>query len=170
MKPYFTKYIPVEGEIKEGDKVLLAGEIITWADFVGIGLKKGNSNLVPQKVKLFLCSRDIKLYDEVYNPVTNEYETVVKDLYEGGGKRPDNCTDFQEVEQCKSFKVIGEISKDTIWVKEEDEFDESEVAWRIGIPYAEDVFCSIGDEDLENLYKEFFKEIVVKCPTCGHFH
>ena len=67
---YFTKYLPVEGEIKEGDKYLFANRILSMTKEI---IEKERSYLDMSdeelsnmdiregrriKVKLFLCSRD----------------------------------------------------------------------------------------------------------------
>lgn len=78
MKQYFTKYLPVEGEIKEGDIVTCMGYTGIYTSFeFGKGFRlqfpNGKANLFPedelseedykhQKVKLFLCSRDNSEY------------------------------------------------------------------------------------------------------------
>ncbi len=159
---YFAKWLPVEGEIKEGDMYLFGNKVFKAGNDkrYGRGLKK---------MKLFLCSRDIKLYDEVYNPVTDEYETVVKDLYEGGGKRPDKCTDFQEVEQCKSFKVIGQISEEATWVKEGDEFDEYRDVWYFELNGKWKYLARNSVDWMRERGEEIKLVCKVKGP-CGHFH
>lgn len=67
---YFAKYLPVEGEIKEGDKYLFANRILSMTKEI---IEKERSYLDMSdeelsnmdiregrriKVKLFLCSRD----------------------------------------------------------------------------------------------------------------
>jgi len=61
-----------------------------------------------------------------------------------------------------SFKVIGEISSEAIWVKERDEFDENQ----LGIKYKDYSEVNIYPF-VENM--AFDKYIVIKGP-CGHFH
>lgn len=115
MKNYYCKYLPVEGEPKEGDITLLAGEVAPYNKIVPIGLKAANSQLKYQKVKLFLCSRDVKIGDKLY-PLEG-----AEDQNEGA-----EMTCLQDVavfKRNKAFKVIGEISPDAKWVKEGDEFD-----------------------------------------------
>jgi len=133
-KPYFANYLPVEGELKEGDwyksKFRTENKFFhyeQWKDDRTTYFGNNPKEDVLFKVKLFLCSKDIKLYDEVYNPILEKYETVIKDLWEGGNRAPETCTDFQEVEQCGSFKVIGEISSAAVWVTDGMEFDKDEI-------------------------------------------
>ena len=112
MKQYFAKYLPVEGEIKMGDKFFEEG--------LGIGTRRNKEGLYDfQKVKLFLCSRDIQVGDEVQ-------------LYKSGFELGDKVkiTSESNLEIAKmgmGFKVIGEISSEATWVKEGDEFDETEL-------------------------------------------
>lgn len=63
MSKYFTKYIPVEGEIKEGDMIRhpTTGNVSTHFD--GDGVHWINNHTDWKKVKLLLCSRDITLDD-----------------------------------------------------------------------------------------------------------
>jgi len=65
MKKYFAKYLPVEGEIKEGDVYLC---IYDNSRFVGVAgkedLKIVNTDRYT-KVKRVLCSRDIQVGDEI---------------------------------------------------------------------------------------------------------
>lgn len=143
MKNYFTKYLPVEGEIKAGDKhICLDNGLVcdTRADMVYF---VNNEN--HKKVKLFLCSRDIQVGDIVK---TRYYEGL-KDFHCGNeGAR-------QAAINNGSFKIIGEISPDALrYVKEGDEFDEGE--WKD----EEDKF------DRKN-YNDLYK--LIKGP-CGHFH
>lgn len=74
MKKYFTKYIPADGEIKEGDMVLdtLSGEIVCWWD-------GNNWDKYDKKVKLFLCSRDIQVGDTVTHDSIPGVTQVVDD-------------------------------------------------------------------------------------------
>lgn len=59
---YFTKYLPVEGEIKDGDTYLFDGKIQTCKVSIIKELEEfyGRKITEYQKVKLFLCSRDIE--------------------------------------------------------------------------------------------------------------
>jgi hypothetical protein len=96
MKQYFAKYLPVEGEIKEGDIVI---------------------GMDGKKVKLFLCSRNIQVGDKVLDIRTNTWKEVNNscgvELYK---QKPNDI----------QFKVIGEISPNAKWVKEGDEFEEND--------------------------------------------
>lgn len=69
---------------------------------------------VKEKVKLFLCSRDIQVGDEITN--SNYYNTSLK---------------VDELPLRKAYKnwykIIGEISSDATWVKEGDEFTEDQI-------------------------------------------
>lgn len=146
MKPYFAKWLPVEREIKEGDayKVNHSGEIK-----IAPGNKSDYMYEYVQKVKLFLCSRDIKLGDVAYNdefcPYPNgqllETNSLVMDH---GMMTPD------------SFKVVGEISSETTWVKEGDTFEENEIN-----------IISIRQWTGEDFQSE---TVQIKCPTCKTFH
>lgn len=121
-KEYFAKYLPVEGEIKEGDKFIhtelnekgIYTAINIDANFIDSVRGEGDEfsdPVVPirycKKVKLFLCSRD----------------------------NPD--------------EIIGEVSEDAKWVKEDMEFSQEDI----------DIY------DVQHL-----PTIVhFKCPHCGTF-
>lgn len=138
MIKYFAKYCPVKGKgkIKEGDLVMEPNGVVYRVG--GLGMDTGFTLLnhldgsfydmsdLFTKVKLFLCSRNIKVGDNVFNPKTNQYEDVVSFNPEIGCISY-NSTTLNEVEISKSFKIIGEISPDNTWVKENDQFDEEDV-------------------------------------------
>lgn len=137
---YFAKYLPVEGEIKEGDKALKSNGKIVYVN------KAAAKHLTKdwKKAKLFLCSRDIQVDDEVTDGLT---KWITRVALTG---TPD-CTD------TGGYKVIGEISRDALsYVKEGDEFDEPEVQKYITLG------MSLGRTEDPNIWE-------IKGP-CGHFH
>lgn len=167
---YFAKYLPVEEKPNIGDKILhdklgilmcsyIDGIFHTFKDHTG---KEWNLdyNKYPT-VKLFLCSRDISWEegDDRHILVTSD-----KNLWgeiEDGSIVPievshgyDNDTivpliDGNQAEKDTIFKVIGEISPEATWVKEGDEFDDSDCEW----------------EDKPN----YHTYVLIKGPF-GHFH
>ena len=164
---YFTKYLPVEGEIQPNSWVQSPNDGEIWQlngtkDAVGFAIES-----MQQLVKLFLCSRYIQVGDKVIGKlaaVFNYEELVVEELYEDGamlGKPSEKylapSNDF--------FKVIGEISPEATWVKEGGEFDEKDLAicWdRTFLPL--NTIFDVGKGEIK-----FDKIIAVKSP-CGHFH
>lgn len=108
---YFAKYLPVEGEIKEGDMAItIRGEIFQ-------ATKENNDPIYGDKrIKLFLCSRAIYVGDMI------TLDGVEFIHYDEG--EVDSIW-YEHIK--KGFKVIGEISKDAAWVKEGDEFNEDEL-------------------------------------------
>lgn len=167
LKPYFAKYLPVEGEIKEGD----------YIDTLGGVIQKLHKGEIPfpfsKKHKLFLCSRDIQVGDKVERFESDSYwgeyhkgkevreikptakgsldngESLLI-LLGGGGEVVGNWFYMREF-----FKVIGEISPEAIWVKEGDEFEDIEIN-----KYAQVWDTRVG-------YREF---VQIRCPTCKNFH
>lgn len=174
MKKYFTKYLPIEGEIKEGDwyKSKFRSEnkffhYEQWKDDRTTYFGNNPKEDVLFKVKLFLCSRDIQVGDEYYNSM---------------GYKVDHTWDEEAIQDSKDFpddifKVIGEISPDAIWVKEGDEFDEDElepVAYCIKHP-DESIYFDDMSQILEWIKYKFNPKthkalIGIKCPTCKQFH
>ena len=138
---YFAKYLPVEGEIKENDRISLSKN----NNLIGIpnGYSKEMAAFATKqnhkRVKLFLCSRDInwKQGDGKHILITDdknlwgqiEDDSVVpidvSHAYDNDTIVPLN--DGEQAEKNTIFKVIGEISKEAIWVKEGDEFDRKDI-------------------------------------------
>lgn len=160
---YFAKYLPVEGEIKEGDMFSVNGFVgptILKADkdipiTAGVGIKK---------VKLFLCSRDIQVGDTVIDQVGRKWENM-EECFVITSR---GWNELHPKQPC--YKVIGEISQEATWVKEGDEFDGYEVWWW----WQGHFFFKIKEED-ESFYtkaksKGVEERIKVKCPTCKTFH
>lgn len=142
MKKYFAKYLPVEGEIKEGDWVINPNKPLQRAYIQSdpIYLKEY------RKAKLFLCSRDIQVGDLVF--ALNEEEAG-------------NVVDLKDLcywQSKKSYKIIGEISPEATWVKEGDEFEGEGI----------DFVSTISDKEYRNKTANniYFKIL----GPCGHFH
>lgn len=152
MKPYFTKYLPVDDEPNNSDiGVDSRGITMTYFAYKALG-----SSGTFKKVKLFLCSRDIKEDDTAYNILTHtefkveKVDTSTPEVY---------YMAFEVLSPARNtLKKIGPISEAALsFVKEGMEFDESEI----------------------NLYKSWNKDskqfdiphhVKVKCSTCGKFH
>lgn len=140
-KKYFAKYLPVEGEIKEGDYWQHPkGAIFPYTE----GYAKGPiASLKPKKVKLFLCSRDIQVGDKVLNSKMTGDLDVTEDILELIQSEPNEGW----------FKVVGEISPEARWIKEGDEFDKDDIEHVNGRRTAALVFVTIK----------------IKCPCCNKF-
>jgi len=114
-KKYFAKYLPVKGEIKQGDKAQYkTGEIISY------DVEINRDNL--KKVELFLCTKNIQVGDSVFLQKIREYHRVFDII-----NNTIHCTSQngishaeEKIENC--LKIIGKISKDDMWVKEGDDF------------------------------------------------
>lgn len=86
-------------------------------------------------LKPCLCSRDIQVGDICFIEGGSDSKyTATKDGLQG------------------YFKVIGQISSGSLWVREGDEFEENE--WKEEIGFFETVRIKIK----------------IKCPKCNHFH
>lgn len=150
MSKYFAKYLPTEGEIvdyfvaPDGQLGLMYNGLKEFA-----GMKEYLANCKP--AKLFLCSRDIQVGDNVtfFDEVNKRDELVVESLHEGGGvlKKP---TVTVVAPNSQIFKVMGLISPQALWVKEGDEFEEED-------------WDDFSDEDGK-------LTVYIKCPTCKTFH
>ena len=185
MKKYFAKYLPVEGEIKEGDywtkegrksfsKIFDIDKKISSPlkeKYPGIKTKGDYLKVTGAKLgKLFLCSRDIQVGDEYYNEQFEFTKYPNKSI-------ADSSTEM--VGENGSYKVIGEISPDAIWVKEGDEFDEDEL--EPVLFYSKHPDESIYMDTISNIEEwkklnpdnkknRYIPMIEIKCPTCKNYH
>jgi hypothetical protein len=171
MKLYFTKYLPIGGEIREGDKAIdknihHPNNIVTLSfdkygnasDGRGVYSSDGLKKL--KKVKLFLCSRDIQVGDEVqlYKEGFKLGEKVVI-------KTKDN---LNLAKMAMGFRVIGEISPEAKWVKEGDEFDKDEVTicWYKGDKF----WLYFQNWEVPRTEGEYHIVCKIKCDKCETFH
>jgi hypothetical protein len=173
-KLYFAKWLPIEGEIKGGDYLLYNKKTI-WQAESGIiakgapddkedGIRVAGTNnylfaKAAQKVKLFLCSRDIQIGDKLTGWSNKTHYTAIKEdieLFKKSGV------------DSQIFKVVGEISPDALsYVKEGDEFDKEQLRLRFTNMHYE---LLSGSYDFEpEKCNESFMRIAIKGP-CGHFH
>ncbi len=177
-KKYFAKYLPVEGEIKEGD--LVTNNVAIWEHKNSDKHKYGTH----KKVKLFLCSRDIQVGDKIQNihdPLKYEWATArakveghclrhdfIAEWYDPEFSDNDEDNHFAAYSSNKDwFKVIGEISPDATWIRENDEFDKDHDVMPII-----DKRITNFDSDMdwtEAEYEDYIKFYKIKGP-CGHFH
>lgn len=150
---YFAKYLPVEGEIKEGDYH------ISYLQSLGVN-KRGTGTddkyfADLQRVKLFLCSDDVKIGDLVRAGYESTLGFDIEIISESLGTSVPHWTVKGGYEYAKeaAFKVIGEISPAAGWVKEGDEFDDT----MISLPSTTKRLSPI----------KWY--VLIKGP-CGHFH
>lgn len=167
---YFTKYLPIEGEIKELDYY----KHPNYPDKLFRFYKPWDyKKEKAQKVALFLCSRNINYLDKFYfkdsKEMTNQGALDSDDRYwVSDGKIL--------YSKSESFKVIGEISPEAIWVKEGDEFEEEDLeSWLYCILHPdESIYMEINELIEWNKicidHKRFVPRIKIKCPTCNKFH
>jgi hypothetical protein len=168
---YFTKYLPVEGEIKEGDM---------YHNGIGVGPAYKNENWKGQKVKLFLCSRDIQVGDKVRGEYPSTLGFDVECLRTDDSIVPHWAVKGQDGKEYyyakqDSFKVIGEVSPDATWVKEGDEFEQLDIFADKRQSF-EDWWRDNGTSKADKMskrtldkYNKSGKYIRIKGP-CGHFH
>lgn len=149
---HFAKYLPVEGEIKEGDNITNKNKLFTPTIWTADKADVNKDNI--EKVKLFLCSRDIQVGDKVIDSIDGkEYEV------KSGFLPPE------------MVKAIGEISPEAKWVKEGDEFLGPEAGVKCEVFPIHDH----DDETEEMIFTDKYGKKVdtpiylIKGP-CGHFH
>ncbi len=137
-KQYFTKYLPVEGEIKKGVKVYHKNS----GTYFNFDLPDEQNLESYQKVKLFLCSRDIQVDDKLISYNENLTGIVTSTEYNEDGEKyyVDLSNNTKGLIQTKStdenhppniinwFKIVGEISPGALsFVKEGQEFREDQI-------------------------------------------
>lgn len=152
----FSKYLPIEGEIREGDMVKTMGE--TMRPF-----KEGMNKPQYQKYALHLCSRDIQVGDKVWDTI-NECYVEVTSMFTGNttsgpetkcwylkDKTESGYRQFHE--DSLLVKVIGLISPEAKWVTEGMEFTEEQIR----------KFHHIWGNNEDFIY-------LIQCPTCLNYH
>ena len=105
--------------------------------------------------KLYITSRDIQVGDKVKFPESLK-DTII-DTSKG--------LDLGSYKIYGYFKVIGEISPEAKWVKEGDEFDDSELAFQL----YKDFNHKFTDIKVWNNDFVMKYPISIKCPCCGTF-
>ncbi len=117
---YFTKYLPVEGDVEFGDKYKLLGN--RYDVFTSSEQNPGQGKGVLEKVKqqLFLCSEDIAIGDVAM-------EQLVNGTYDSFPIDTPNDIYADMIAKHTQFKVIGPVSCSAGWVKEGDEFREDQI-------------------------------------------
>lgn len=169
MNKYFVKYLPVYEELISGDSVKfnLGSDVIHHNVIItDTSIYTSDNKLLFDKagtikVKPFICSRDIKINEPFYwrgqlagNLWTKEYQ-----------QDKETNEEFAKV----VFKVIGQLSKDAIWVREWDEFKEEDIQLNVIISNTHHVPTTLDKLETDKFlgYKHFIK---IKCPICKSFH
>lgn len=160
MKKYFAKYLPVEGNDDKNCKwqwynnVKNTGwEDISCSDMDGIIAHGLNPPPQFRKLKLFLCSKDIKVGDKITNGILHQ-----------------SFSNFQNKEahiKAGWFKIIGEISPEALsYTKEKMEYNGTQIAWD-ATEGTDEIF--LLNDDFSPIPKDYKGIIYIKGP-CGHFH
>jgi hypothetical protein len=161
MKKYFVEIIPVEGEIKDGvDVIFNIGSDVVHRNIKvdSTSVYDSNGKLLFDKectirVKLVLCSRDIKKGDEIYSDFDKSPL----------GKSGVDAQGF-------NFKIIGEISPEATWVKKGMEFDRNEI--QPHYLFGGSTWRQWPDDTDESYWLEDNRPCMVKikCTNCKTFH
>lgn len=170
MSNLFIKFLPVEGGIKEGEKVLYNGKLLTthyydshftkW-EFIEEAIPPViYDNSLLKKVLPHLCSRDIQVGDKFFEE----------------GDPTERTADTWEVAKSAStssgfFKVLGLISPDAVWVTSGMEVKEKDVEeWWWSYRYNHAIMRKLPEDneyDDNPLVDAIYK---LRCPTCKTFH
>lgn len=175
---YFTKYIPVEGEINIGDTyscphkghaLNLPGKPLAHEPKTIICTHKIGEGMLCKdcyKIKLFLCSRDIKVGDKVYAPNYKSGTDILEEEQPDPWYVLENLYDVKNFQNQSSFKVIGEISPDALgYVKEGMEYNREDIKPFYLLAGGECEYLE-GHDPERWLKHSYYK---IKGP-CGRFH
>lgn len=178
-KPYFTKYLPVEGEIfkgdyfydKDWDNVYKSVSPSRTSTYI-VDSKNGfHERIMCKKVKLFLCSRDIQVGNEViYLPSGEKRKVLSKEEVESlTGKGKGNWCEFKVAKDERfHIKVIGEVSSEATWVKEGMEFDETQVKIRFTDMHGK-LINSYRDIRRSSDINWKYAKVAILCSCCSKF-
>lgn len=173
---YFTKYLPVEGEINNNDTV---------QNEHGVGpYYEGEVKEGLKKVQLFLCSRDIQTGDILKECLPNGIEQKVHHFeavlpYGVYVFEPWPSENEKWIHANKAFKVVGEVSPGAVWITEGMEFDESPGMYRgewQALPiYSGDKHVTLlgSARQQRALLTQIPVEkyiILFRCPNCKTYH
>lgn len=127
MKPYVVKYLPVEGEIQEGDKAKetypINPRIVEVEKFNKDGMIKAkgdNKWYSPEalyKVKMFLCSRNIRVGDTCKMFVRNTW----MDYMITSTTDPSFIED--SIKDNTLLKPVAKILDAVSWLEDNNEYD-----------------------------------------------
>lgn len=145
-----AKYLPVEGEIREGGLYFNEhGHLTVYA-----GISKPDDKC--KKVKLFAVTQDgISNGDKVWDQLRKTYWT---------------CSDKITCNGEIYWKILGELSLNATWVKDGEEIEgklypqfkgDKTFVWSGS---ARNIEAMANMEEVEKMI------FVVKCPTCNAFH
>lgn len=143
---YFTKYLPVEGEIKEGDRFLSAwrkehkffwyprADSITDTHYIWEGTPYLKSDVL-SRVKLFLCSRDIQVGDDFTQKGIDISMPTVRMTCTMVDKEWVQDDEEHHYVPATVYKIIGEISPEVTWVTEGSKFEEGDIEIMYGLEF-----------------------------------
>lgn len=144
MKKYFVKYLPTGKEIKGIRELFDKSNPYHKAGFDYLDAIEDR--------KFFLCSKDITV-DDFGTTYHSSEDTLIA---------TENT--HWRIKDFGYYKIIGEISPDVKWVKENDEFDDEEIQIVGENKYGErHPLWMYKPEDEPKIYCE------IKGP-CGHYH
>lgn len=161
---YFAKYLPEEGEIREGDLFINPlTDIVKSASKSDLEGIINCNNTGCRKVKMHLCSRDIEVGDEIWTGL-GKNKLVIEDGSEG---REGGFWTHKSAVTKYDFKDIGEVSPEARWVVEGDEFTEYDLR-RMAIISGS--FPMVRLPWIEGRERLGYKMIIELRGPCDHFH
>ncbi len=152
MKKYFTKLLPVSKDIKRGDIVMGENGVCTiWGHESKYELQFHDDETIgfiknAKKAKMFICSFDYEIGDEVYPSYDmgqrleiigweakeylfdiNDPHKVQKIYFDDTWKEEGCRTDHGYSPRRSYFKIIGTISDNAVWIKNNEVLYEPDI-------------------------------------------
>ncbi len=163
MRKYFTKYLPVEGEIFQNNQFLFKGNLYKAGQIDQDRIEDFNHDKTfplsqCKKVKLFLCTSEIKVGDSYFWSQNLSEIRIAKSIENGFVSTGQEATSMHTPVTNGNFKVLGEVSPEAVWVTDRMEFNEHEVR------LMNDLSHSLGNPPKAITYYR------ILCPTCKTFH
>lgn len=137
-------------------------------DYAGLAIKK---EWLGKPIRLSLCSKDIQLGDTYYHDSYYPYPNG--DVADSNTKVMNAhmmITNEETGTPRESFKVIGKISPEATWVREDDEIDETQVQfWHDLEAGSRFQGGFVINPSLRPDWQGWVTDVKIKGP-CGHFH
>jgi hypothetical protein len=176
MKRFFSKLMPVEGKIQEGDHAMKEDGTLVYVN------KAAAKHLTDnwKRIGMVICDREISVGERVhYNSRNNDFlfsgilaKIEEHFVYFEEDRMVGYPVDYDSFHMCylkeTAFKVIGQVSDESKWVKEWFEFDENDLNWMVYHNDEDTFFYPISNKEKNT--NDWRTTIAIKCPNCNIFH
>jgi len=176
MKRYFSKLMPIEGGIREGDHAMKEDGTIVYVN-------KASAKYLAdtwKRMRLVICDKEVSVGERVhyysrnndilFNGILAKVEEHF--VYFEEDRMVGYPVDYDSFHMCylkgTAFKVIGQVSDESRWVKEGMYFDEDELNWMVYHHDENTFFYPISNKEKDT--NDWRTTIAIKCPNCNIFH